>query len=40
MDITEINPRIAGRKRGEAVDRTYQIAASLVKRIAFGQAFE
>ena len=38
MDITEINPRIAGRKWGEAVDRTYQIAASLVKRIAFGQA--
>jgi arginase family enzyme len=39
MDVTEINPRIAGRKWGEAVDRTYQIAASLVKRIAFGQAF-
>ena len=39
MDITEINPRIAGRKWGEAVDRTYQIAAGLVKRIAFGQAF-
>jgi arginase family enzyme len=39
MDITEINPRIAGRQRGEAVDRTYQIAASLVKRIAFGQVF-
>jgi len=38
MDITEINPRIAGRKWGDAVDRTYQIAASLVKRIAFGQA--
>ena len=39
MDITEINPRIAGRQRGEAVDRTYQIAASLIKRIAFGQVF-
>ena len=38
MDITEINPRIAGRKWGNTVDRTYQIAASLVKRIAFDQA--
>jgi arginase family enzyme len=39
MDITEINPRIAGRQWGEAMDRTYQIAASLVKRIAFDLAF-
>jgi arginase family enzyme len=38
MDITEINSRIAGRQWGESVDRTYQIAASLVKRIAFGRA--
>lgn len=38
MDITEINPRVAGKQWGESVDRTYQIAASLVKRIAFGRA--
>ena len=38
MDITEINPRVAGRQWDESQDRTYQIAASLVKRIAFGRA--
>ena len=35
MDITEINPRVAGKQRGETVDRTYQIAANLIERIAF-----
>ena len=35
MDITEINPRAAGKQRGESMDRTYQIAANLIERIAF-----
>jgi arginase family enzyme len=35
MDITEINPRAAGKQRGAAVDRTYQIAANLIQRVAF-----
>ena len=35
MDITEINPRVAGKQRGESMDRTYQIAANLIERIAF-----
>lgn len=37
-DITEINPRSAGRQRGQSMDRTYQIAANLVKKIVFGLA--
>ena len=35
MDITEINPRVAGKQRGETLDRTYQIAANLIERMAF-----
>jgi arginase family enzyme len=35
MDITEINPRAAGKQKGKTVDRTYQIAANLIERIAF-----
>jgi arginase family enzyme len=38
MDITEINPRMAGKRLGGSVDRTYPIAASLVKRVAFDSA--
>lgn len=37
-DITEINPRSAGRQLGQTMDRTYQIAANLVRKIAFGLA--
>ena len=39
MDITEINSRVAGKKRGKTVDRTYQIAANLIERIAFRTVF-
>ena len=39
MDITEINPRVAGKQRGTTVDRTYQIAANLIERIAFRTIF-
>lgn len=35
MDITEINPRVAGRPMGTATDRTYPIAANLIRRLAF-----
>lgn len=35
MDITEINARTAGKQNGTTLDRTYQIAANLVERIAF-----
>lgn len=35
MDITEINPRIAGKPFGEATDRTYQIAANLIKQLVY-----
>jgi hypothetical protein len=35
MDITEINPRRAGRNFASGQDRTYRIAANLIKRIAF-----
>ena len=34
MDITEINSRVAGKQREDTVDRTYQIAANLIERIA------
>ncbi len=37
MDITEINPRMAGREQDGSMDRTYLIAAALVKRLAFGR---
>ena len=39
MDITEINSRVAGKIRGKTVDRTYQIAANLIERIAFRTVF-
>ena len=35
MDITEINPRIAGRVFGSAMDRTYKVAANLAKKMMF-----
>jgi arginase family enzyme len=35
MDVTEINPRRAGRNFASGQDRTYRIAANLIKRIAF-----
>jgi arginase family enzyme len=35
MDITEINPRIAGRPLGDTVDRTYEVAANLVRKVVF-----
>lgn len=35
MDITEINPRRAGRNFTSGQDRTYRIAANLIKRVAF-----
>jgi arginase family enzyme len=36
MDITEINPRRAGMVLDSGVDRTYDIAFRLIKKIAFG----
>jgi arginase family enzyme len=38
LDITEINPRTAGRPRGATVDRTYEVAANLIKMMAFETA--
>jgi arginase family enzyme len=38
LDITEINPRTAGRPQGATVDRTYEVAANLVKMMAFETA--
>lgn len=35
MDITEINPRRAGQNLASGPDRTYRIAANLIKRVAF-----
>jgi len=35
MDISEINPRTAGKPFGNTTDRTYPIAAALVQRLAF-----
>jgi len=35
MDINEINPRRAGRHFTSGLDRTYEIAATLIQRIAF-----
>ena len=35
MDITEINPRIAGSRFTSGQDRTYRIATNLIKRVAF-----
>ena len=35
MDITEINPRRAGGDFSSGRDRTYRIAANLIKRVAF-----
>jgi arginase family enzyme len=35
MDITEVNSRVAGKPIGNTVDRTYQIAANLIQRLAF-----
>lgn len=36
MDITEINPRRAGQNFPSGTDRTYPIAANLIKKIGFG----
>ncbi|RJQ85655.1 MAG: arginase family protein [Desulfobacteraceae bacterium] len=38
LDVTEINPRTAGRSLGDRVDRTYQIAANLISKLVFEQA--
>jgi arginase family enzyme len=35
MDVTEFNPRIAGRMFGTVKDRTYEVAANLVKKMVF-----
>ena len=35
MDITEINSRIAGKSTGNIADRTYEVAANLIQRLAF-----
>lgn len=35
LDVTEINPRTAGRPLGNGVDRTYQIAANLITQLVF-----
>ncbi len=35
LDITEINPRRAGRNFSTGQDKTYQIAANLIRKIAF-----
>ncbi len=37
LDITEINPRRAGVRGPEGEDRTYRIAADLIKMLAFGR---
>ena len=35
MDLTEFNPRTAGMDHGNRVDRTYEVAAGLIRRLAF-----
>lgn len=40
MDITEINPRQAGRRAGDAVDRTYPVAARVIDTVVFGRTPE
>jgi len=37
MDITEINPRSAGRFTDDVEDRTYHIAVNMIEKIAFGR---
>lgn len=38
LDITEINPRIAGQQLGATVDQTYTVAARLIKQMVFDLA--
>ncbi len=38
LDITEINPRIAGRQLEATVDQTYTVAARLIRQMAFDLA--
>lgn len=37
MDLTEINPRIAGRDHLTGIDQTYQIAGNLIKKLLFSK---
>lgn len=37
MDITEINPRQAGRREGGSVERTYEIAADCIEKFALSR---